>query len=400
MAKSTYILFSQYLVSKGLTTFSLVILIFSCSSIIAQDYEIHKDIKGAVIYDYDPVTKLGDDIFGTIIADFSDPANGELRNSHGGPVCMEFANGTLIAFYTNTSGHNIDGWSEYALSKDKGRSWDKYNPFPCSFKAYQKDTKYPVLVEEGLITEQGTAVLFLTHFENITEQKRIRNSIMRSYDNGGTWSEPEPFIEGMAGYPAAVSVSGSVNYLLIDRENDDNKYHELYVSTDDGKTWIKRSTLPLQEDAWYGALCVMRDGGLLAGAYISGDENHLYYCISKDVGFTWSKQEKAYLDKKVRDPELAYLNGKYYLHGRSGHQGEGRHRFVLYQSNNGIKWREGVIISGDERKTDGYSHNCIINRFESTLPKELMILYSIAYNPPRTSEYVFFIKPKTRKGCM
>ena len=80
----------------------------------AQDYERHPDIEGAVIYDYDPSTTLGDDVFGTVIANYSDPPDGEYpgpdRCSHGSPVCMEYANGTLVAFYANTSEHNVDGW--------------------------------------------------------------------------------------------------------------------------------------------------------------------------------------------------------------------------------------------------------------------------------------------------
>ena len=393
--KQRFFLHSVHSVLTG--CFSLFSLTFFYEFSNAQDYETHELIKDAVIYDYDPATKLGDDVFGTIIADFSKPVNGEFRCSHGGPVCMEYADGTIVAFYANTSSHNVDGWSEYAFSKDGGKTWDKYHPFPYSYEAYKRDSMHQVWVEEGLVTEQGTIVLFLTHFENIDNAKRIGNSIMRSYDHGMTWSKPEPFAGDVVGYPAAVAVAGEVNYVLIDRENDDNRNHELYVSNDDGMTWTKRSTLPLQEDAWYGAMCVMEDGGILAGAYVTKDEHHLYYSISKDGGFTWNGQNKAYLDKKVRDPELAYLNGKYYLHGRTGHSGEGRHRFVLYQSGNGRKWNDGVIISGDERKPDGYSHNCIINKYDNDLPAELMILYSIVYEPPRTSEYVFFVKPGNRE---
>ncbi len=81
----------------------------------------YEPIDGAVIYDYDPSTRIGDDIFGTIIADLEHDAPG--RCSPGGPVCMEYANGNIVAFYINSSDHNSDGWSEYAVSKDGGRTW-------------------------------------------------------------------------------------------------------------------------------------------------------------------------------------------------------------------------------------------------------------------------------------
>ena len=379
-------------------TFLLVAQSLSLSSLIAtgQENESHEQLAGAVIYDYDPTTKLGDHVFGTIVADFSEPVDGEYRCSHGGPVCLEYADGTLATFYANTSSHNVDGWSEYALSKDSGKTWDMYHPFPFSLEAYKKDPKRPVWIEEGLVTDKGTAILLLSQIE---EGVRTQNYIMRSHDHGKSWSDAQPYADKLIGYPAAVATIESTNYVLFDGPTD---FHELHVSTDDGQTWQKRSTLPLQKEAWYGSLCVMEDGRLLAGAYDSIDENgsvdehYFYYCISQDNGHTWSEPQKAYLDKKIRDPELAYLDGNYYLHGRSGHSGEGGRRFVLYQSDDGIDWKPGIIISGDEGHPDGYSHNCIINKYDEQTPNELMVLYSITYEPPRTSEYVFFLKSDDR----
>ncbi len=347
-------------------------------------------LEGAVIYDYDPSTNLGDDVFGTLIADFSD----HLRCSHGGPVCLECANGDLVAFYANTSSHNEDGWTEYAVSKDRGKTWDKYNKFAYSYDSYQKDPKRPVWVEEGLVTGAGTVVLFLSQFEG--GRGRIKNGILRSMDHGSTWTEWEPIDGDVIGYPCAVAVQGDTNYVVFDSNSPGS--HILYTSTDDGRTWRKRSTLSLERDRWYGALCIMEDGRLLAGAYTEKDESHFHYCISEDGGHTWTEEQRAYVDKKIRDPELACLDGKYYLHGRSGHHGPGSHRFVLYQSDNGVDWKEGVIVSGDARGPDGYSHNCIINKYDKEAPEELMIEYSIIYSPPRTNEYVFFVKPERSEG--
>ena len=126
-------------------------------------------IDGARIYDYDPSTELGDDIFGDIIADLEHDAPG--RCTHGGPVCMEYADGRIVAFHTNTTDHNLDGWSEYAESADGGRTWSRYNKFQYSYDHYDPDRKRSVWVEEGLVTEKGTAVLFLTHFK-IAKGKR------------------------------------------------------------------------------------------------------------------------------------------------------------------------------------------------------------------------------------
>ena len=347
-------------------------------------------IDGVRIYDYDPSTELGDDIFGDIIADLENDAPG--RCTHGGPVCMEYADGRIVAFHTNTTDHNLDGWTEYAESSDGGRTWKKYNKFQYSYDRYDAERKRSVWVEEGLVTETGTAVLFLTHFE-FGEGKR-ESGFMRSLDHGSTWSDYQRLDGNFVGYPCAVAVSGETNYVLYDSK--DGGPHVLYSSIDDGVRWTRRSTLPLDDDKWYGTMVLMADGRILAGAYTEKDEHHFYYCISEDQGRTWGEQQKTYVDKMIRDPELAYLGGKYYLHGRSGQEGEGSRRFVLYQSDDGIDWGSGIIVSGDTRHPDGYSHNCIINRYNDQEPLKLMVEYSIIYEGRDTNEYVFFIEPDPR----
>ena len=134
----------------------------------------------------------------------------------------------------------------------------------------------------------------------------------------------------------------------------------------------------------------------MAGAYVSDDEDHLHYCISQDGGHTWSQQKRARLDKKIRDPELAFIGGKYYLHGRSGHKGKGANRFVLYQSDDGMRWKSGLIVSAERDGYGGYSHNCVINKYDPDTPNELMIEYSIQYKGRDTSTYVFFVRPQTK----
>ena len=389
-----------------LTAGLLILLLPGCDETAPEPEKtepIYEITDGSLIYDYDPSTRVGDKVFGTIVADFETENPG--RNSHGGPVALELANGNLFVFHTNVTGHSVDGWSEYAISTDGGRTWDMYNKFIYSYNAYQKNPKVAAWVEEGLVTSKGTVVLFISHMGNPVRggggDGRTNLGFMRSYDNGATWSEYQPLDGSFAGYPAAVAVEGKTNYLLVDSNEGP---HVLYVSTDDGRSWRKRSTLPLEDSRWYGALCVMEDGRLLAGAYecVDGDEHHFFYCKSEDEGHTWGDEKRVYLDKRIRDPELAYLDGRYYLHGRAGHGGEYGRKFVLYQSDDGENWGEGNIISSlGRRSLDGYSHNVIINKYNEDVPDELMVLYSIAYDyddhegPYRsTNSYVFFIRPE------
>jgi hypothetical protein len=375
---------AKMIVGMGL----LFVAFIACSQENSPD---HEEVNGSLFYDYNPETKLGDDIYGTLVCDFEHTAPG--RNSHGGPVALEYTNGDLVAFHTNANKHSIDGWSEYAISKDGGRTWEKNNKFRYSYDTYQLNPNRPAWVEQGLVTNKGTVILFVSHFTT-TDNSRTNSGFLRSYDNGQTWSEYQPLDGSFVGYFCAVSVDGDTNYVLMDTNNGGP--HVLYVSTDDGKSWHKRSTLSLDNEKWYGAMCIMEDGRILAGAYDMKDESHFHYCISEDQGKTWTEQKHAYVDKKIRDPELACLSGKYYLHGRSGNKGEGKHRFVLYQSDDGENWGEGVIVSGLAKGPDGYSHNCIINKFKKDVPNELMVVYSILYEPYQkkcTNEYVFFVKP-------
>ena len=344
----------------------------------------------AYMYAYGPYNQTGANIFGTIVCDFekSDPG----RNSHGGPVSLQYPNGDLVAFYTNCSGHNTDGWSEYSVSRDGGRTWNMNNRFAYSYNAYQTDRNYPVCVERGLVTaERDAIVLFISHLVNTGSggDGRTGSGFMRSTDNGQTWSAYQPLDGNFVGYPVATATEGSTNYVLYD-ENDFGP-HVLYVSTDNGLSWNRRSTLTLENAVWYGTMCFMNDGRLIAGGYKEGDNEHyFFYCISNDHGVTWGPQKKAWLDKRCRNQKIACLGEKYFLCGRSGEEGAYQHQFVMYQSDDGENWDTGIIVNSNTQGSDGYSDVCIIDKGEGA---ELMVVYSIAYrDDARTNEYVFFVK--------
>ncbi len=172
---------------RGVITAFLFLI--GCSFVaIAQDHAAEKEaihydqIDDAVIYDHDPSTKLGDDVFGTIIADLKNDAPG--RCSHGGPVCLEYPNGDVLAFYANTTDHNSDGWSEYALSKDGGKSWKKYNKLKYSYEAYKKDRTRPVWVEKGLVTQDCRAVSYTCQHQRQEKERYHQEPRQRCYLDG------------------------------------------------------------------------------------------------------------------------------------------------------------------------------------------------------------------------
>jgi hypothetical protein len=85
--------------------------------------------------------------------------------------------------YANTSDHKFDGWSEYAVSKDNGKTWARYNKFPYS-KRPNRPTETTGLGEKGLVTERNTVVLFLSRFDN---GERTGSGVVHSSDRGTTW---------------------------------------------------------------------------------------------------------------------------------------------------------------------------------------------------------------------
>ena len=144
----------------------------------------------------------------------------------------------------------------------------------------------------------------------------MENLITRSRDHGKTWSVPEPMADEGHRLPRGG------RYQTEPRVTSSSIAPAARTSSTsartDGKTWDKAEHAAIAGRRLVRWMCRGKDGRLLAGAYVTQDENHLYYCTSDDGGRTWSKQRKAPLDKSIRDPELAYLNGKYYLHGTFG----------------------------------------------------------------------------------
>ena len=358
----------------------------------AETIHVHQmaaKLEKAYMYAYGPHDQVGANLFGTIVSNFEKDYPG--RNAHDGAIALQYPNGDLAAFNMNVSGHNNDGWSEYAVSKDGGRSWSMYNKFPYSYQAYQTNPNRPEMPERGLVTTNGTVILFISQFGNKDSGSPtyVGSGFMRSFDNGQTWTDYQPIDGGFVGTALGTASKGSTLYMLYHSHTGEG--HVLYVSDDDGATWTKRSSLSLDRDAWYGTMCFMTDGRLIAGAYKTAHEDTFYYCISNDNGVTWGEQETVRLDKNIRNPKIACLGGKYYLFGRAGHMGGTYvHQFVVYQSDDGKTWSPGVLVNSNAEKTDGYSDVTIINKGDGP---ELMIAYSIAYERPVANGYVFFVKP-------
>ena len=105
------------------------------------------------------------------------------------------------------------------------------------------------------------------------------------------------------------------------------------------------------------------DGKLMVWTYSRGDEYNLDYFISNDLGSSWCEHGKSFCPKRIRNPQVARVRGGFILHGRSGCEtNELPINFVLYTSEDGIHWDEGIYLcDGKPRAGAFYSNNLVLN---------------------------------------
>ena len=148
-----------------------------------------------------------------------------------------------------------------------------------------------------------------------------------------------------------------------------------------------RSAIAVQEAAALRKKCqtTLPDGRLIAYVYNINDERHLDYATSADGGCTWSTVQKAFMAKKIRNPQMAAFKDGFVLHGRSGNKGEGRNHFVLYTSHDGVHWDAGRYLRMGEAGAGAYSNNLIVHNPHPGAPERLLIQASHAYEEHMTN---------------
>ena len=135
----------------------------------------------------------------------------------------------------------------------------------------------------------------------------------------------------------------------------------------------------------YGALGHLAGGGLIAYVYNSANENVLDYLISHDGGKTWPKVGTSTVSRKIRNPQFTAFGGKYYLHGRSGAYGDGSGHMILYMSDDGITWDDGVYLRMRTAGAGAYSNSIVVDSPDGSGKQRLLIQVSHAYEDSKTN---------------
>ena len=319
------------------------------------------------------------------------------RSGHLSHALLEYRKGCVLAFYSNCSGkrnrwapgHNGFGWLEFKRSTDYGETWDNGTVLDYSMQCLLNEP-FTVSCEKAVSPAEDEIVALCIRNENPNGwEPYLEPVVLRSEDGGHTWSDAVPFCNCKGRIYDALVVDGVI-YVLMLAHNDfltngpDQRY-QLYVSLDHGRSFQLRSELPGDYLAHaYGSLVFREDGSLMAYTYNANDEYNLDCFISHDQGRTWPERVQSYCAKRIRNPQVAKVRGGYILHGRSGCvQPDLPMDFVLYTSEDGLRWDEGRFLCSVPGSTAYYSNNLVMEMPDGS--ERVLIQASVPYDKGRVN---------------
>ena len=294
------------------------------------------------------------------------------RSGHMGHPMLNFGNGKIMDFNSNVSavrcdGHSGYGWMEYRISDDYGETFGDFNVIPYTMEILL-DGLYSAIIETAVLCDDGAVVAIC----NLFSQKHSVccdpygiPTYIRSRDMGKTWEVAKQFsaYEGRV-YNARYHDDKIYVLQFCNKEvvgATENDLYRIFCSSDNGDTFEELCIVPFAstKGRFYGTMQFDANGKLTVYAYNEECETELDYAISKDGGKTWTETGVCYLAKRIRNPQVAILDGQYILHGR---EAGGINRFVLYTSADGILWDEGHRIVDMHPAVSFYSNNVIVNK--------------------------------------
>lgn len=328
----------------------------------------------------------------------------EKRSGHLGHAMVEYKPGKILDFFPNCSGdgwngHNGNGWMDFCRSEDAGETWSAPEPFPYSKTLYDLNIGITSMCEKAVCTDSGKVIVFNVICDIIKsngcgwEPFGIPTFVC-TFDGGKSWSKAERVGTRRGRIYDACYKDGTV-FVLLEQGTDTNRgthceYH-LFCSTDDGVTFEERSILPFcsrfDASCFYGALVWLPDGKLATYIYYDcDDEFHIPYTVSTDNGKTWGIPEVAFFAKRIRNMQIATLNGTYFCAGRSGSHGEieEKEHNIVYCSADGIHWDEGHYLKKCIAGCGAYSNFLLVKGTENPY---LLYQASWAYEKSRTNIY-------------
>lgn len=320
------------------------------------------------------------------------------RSGHLGHALVEYEEGKILAFYPNCSldekGHSAVGWMEYKRSEDYGETWSQPYIFQPSLKLLHSEMKYSAMCEKAIVNEKGDIIVYqlICDISNDPQwQPYMVPSYSISRDKGSTWGNLRQIGTCRGRIYDAMYQEGTIFLLLFVNDatvdwtgQTTDHYYSLVVSEDGGENYYERSRIPIPSlHHGYGSMMFLEDGRLIVYNYNLDDEYNLSYVLSEDKGMSWGQAGTTFVAKKIRNPQVVGFEHLYFLHGRSGNNGEQAGNFVLYCSEDGIHWDEGRYLKVRTEGLGAYSNNLVIGK--GTSHEKLLIQASHAYKDNQTN---------------
>ena len=346
------------------------------------------------------------------------------RSGHGNNSLAECQNGDIIAFYSvtgtgadNLNGHGSAGWSEYRRSTDGGLTWGDPVVFDYSKRMWDGNEVCSALVYSVITAPNGTLIATVIRYANDKWEKKDTPVYFLSNDNGHTWSGPREFDESASVDDIAFTMDTSFVHdgeiFIVFRGGTSNMSpggpQTLWVSSDNGESFSRRSVLPFDDAHYYWAAGALDHGEIIVYTYNAHSkredrtaEQDIPYVISRDGGRTWSDVRTTHFAKGIRNMQLSEKLGQwYFIHGRSGSyprdlvgDDPGPNNFVLYSSRDGTRWDEGILLMS-RRQTPGggdcYSANEIIGKYDPATPDRLLIHADVSYSGAKTNMHQWWV---------
>ncbi len=308
------------------------------------------------------------------------------RSGHMTHAMVQWAPGKIIDFNANCSarihrGHSTFGWVEYRLSEDGGETFSDFHTFPYSWQSFI-DGEHTISVEKAVGCDNGRIVAFcLRNCPTTVCQPWGTPMVVCSDDGAQTWSDARELCNWAGRTYDAVYHKGVIYVLHFCNDGTGHfcgekpeHVYRIYTSHDNAQTFQELCVVPIPSlGRGYGAMQFDDQDRLHVYAYNINDERHMDHVITEDFGRTWGDPETCYLDKAIRNPQTAWMDGLFLLHGRA----ENGRGFVLYASGDGSSWSEGTIIAPP--KLGCYYSNNLVLPAENGRSK-LLIQYSDTYN--------------------
>lgn len=188
--------------------------------------------------------------------------------------------------------------------------------------------------------------------------------MIRSFDDGKTWSAPEALPEGILG-PIKNRPFLSGNKLICGSSTEDNGWQvHIEFTEDKGKTW--RKTRPINSKPWniIQPSILSHRNGTLQIVCRSQDE-HVISAFSKDEGETWSDPVALYLPNNNSGIDAITLHDGSHLmvynHVRtkqSAYIDKARTPLNVAVSEDGITWKAAAIL--EDSPIGEYSYPSVI----------------------------------------